>query len=67
MMSYIDWFKNHAKKHEQIIQKLSHLSSDEIIDYFDFECMRKNEPDFCPLYLKNKKCPELLFVWMPKF
>lgn len=55
-MSYKSWFDTHAQKHKKIIDKLSHLSDDEVIEYFVFENMVKKEPDFCPLYKDNKKC-----------
>jgi len=57
-LSYIDWFNNHSKKHQKIVDRLlaNNLSQDEIIDYFDFDNMVKNEIDFCPLYKDNKKC-----------
>ena len=58
-MSYESWFENHAQKHKLIVNKLSHLSKDEIIEYFRFENMVLNEPDFCPLYKDNKKCHDL--------
>jgi hypothetical protein len=35
------------------------LSKQEIIDYFDFENMVQNEPDFCPLYAQKKKCHDI--------
>lgn len=38
------------------MEKLKHKSDDEVIEYFRFENMVKNEPDFCPLYKDNKKC-----------
>jgi hypothetical protein len=55
-MSYSSWFQAHGEKHKKIIDKLSHLSDDELIKYFRFDNMVKEEPDFCPLYAKNKKC-----------
>jgi hypothetical protein len=61
-MSYKKWFDAHAQKHKAIMDKLTHLSDEEVIAYFRFENMVKNEPDFCPLYGSNKKChdtPEL--------
>ena len=56
---YGDWFEGHAKKHADIVAKLKNRSDDEIIEYFEYENMRKNEPDFCPLYVKNKKCHDM--------
>jgi len=60
-MSYISWFEAHAAKHKNIVQKLQKqaLTKEQIIDYFDFANMVKNEPDFCPLYAVNKKCHEM--------
>jgi len=58
-MSYLSWHEEHAKKHELLVEKLAHLSDDELIAYFDFDNMVKNEPDFCVMYAKNKKCHEM--------
>ncbi len=58
-MSYSSWFQEHGKKHQKIMAKLTHLNSDEVIAYFRFENMVKSEPDFCPLYKKNKKCHDI--------
>ncbi len=61
-MTYLEWFENHSKKHSQIIKKLKGRSKEEIIEYFKFENMVKNEPDFCPLYQKNRKCHDLEYL-----
>ncbi|MEA1954198.1 MAG: hypothetical protein U9O24_07375 [Campylobacterota bacterium] len=58
-MSYSQWFSEHGEKHKVIVDKLKHLSDDEIIRYFRFENMVAKEPDFCPLYQENKKCHEI--------
>lgn len=60
-MSYSSWFNKHANKHKQIVEKLMACgkSQDEIIDYFEFENMVKEENDFCPLYKDNKKCHDM--------
>ncbi len=58
-MSYINWFEKHALKHEKIMKKLKSLSDDEVIEYFLYENMVKNEPDFCPLYEQNRKCHDM--------
>ena len=55
-MSYNSWFKSHAKKHKEIMDRLSNLTDNEVIEYFRFENMVDKEIDFCPLYAKNKKC-----------
>lgn len=58
-MSYKKWFDEHAQKHKAIMNKLVHLGDEEVIEYFQFENMVKNEVDFCPLYTQNKKCHEM--------
>ena len=60
-MSYHSWFEAHALKHASIVKKLTSRGIDDaaIIEYFDFNNMVKEEPDFCPLYAENKKCHEL--------
>jgi len=55
-MGYKQWIKQHSIKHKKIVDKLSNFTDDEIIEYFDFDNMVKNEPNFCPLYKDNKKC-----------
>ncbi len=55
-MTYIEWFNTHGLKHAKAMEKLTHLSDDEVIAYFRFENMVKNEPEFCPLYAEHKKC-----------
>jgi len=58
-MSYQSWIKSHSIKHKKIMDKLTHLSDDEVIEYFRFDNMVQNEPDFCPLYKDNKKCHDM--------
>lgn len=60
-MSYKSWFDQHAAKHKIIVDKLlaKEFTKEQIIEYFDFETMVKEEPDFCPLYAENKKCHEM--------
>jgi len=60
-MAYSDWFDKHSQKHKKIVEKLIEkaYSKEQIIDYFDFENMKKEEIDFCPLYAKDKKCHDM--------
>ena len=58
-MTYEEWIESHASLHKTIVDKLQHMSHNEIVEYFEFENMVKNEPDFCPLYKDNKKCHEI--------
>lgn len=55
-MDYKSWFLTHGEKHKAIMDKLSTLSDEEVIEYFRFDNMVKNEPAFCLLYQENKKC-----------
>lgn len=55
-MTYEEWFLNQGKEHQKIITKLKDYNINEIIDYFKFENMLINEPNFCLLYKENKKC-----------
>ena len=58
-MTYEEWIEQHAKKHKALVTKLHYLSDEELIEYFDFENMVKNEPEFCPLYKDNTKCHDI--------
>ncbi|MGA1933598.1 hypothetical protein ACH5BF_12950 [Arcobacter sp. YIC-464] len=55
-MTYEEWFNQQGKLHANVMKKLTDKSIDEVIEYFRFDNMVKNEPDFCPLYKDNKKC-----------
>ena len=55
-MTYSEWFEMQGNLHAKVMKKLEGKSQEEIIEYFRFENMVKNEPDFCPLYKDNKKC-----------
>ncbi|MEA3330539.1 MAG: hypothetical protein U9Q29_02450 [Campylobacterota bacterium] len=60
-MSYSSWFDSHAIKHKKIVDKLleKNYTKEQIIDYFDFDNMVKEEFEFCPLYKDNKKCHDM--------
>jgi len=60
-MGYTEWFEKHAQKHKSIVIKLqkNSFTKEEIIEYFDFENMKKYEQGFCPLYAKDKKCHDM--------
>lgn len=58
-MTYTEWVNDHAIKHQTIMQKLTDLCDDEVIEYFRFENMLIAEPDFCPLYAEGKKCHDI--------
>lgn len=60
-MGYKSWFEEHAKMHKTIVDRLvdEGKTKQQIIEYFRFENMVKNEPDFCPLYKENRKCHDM--------
>jgi hypothetical protein len=60
-MSYLEWFDAHAIKHKKIVDKLvkKEYTKEQIVAYFDFENMIKEEIEFCPLYENAKKCHDI--------
>ena len=58
-MGYLEWFEAHGRKHRKIVEKLENLSDNEVVEYFRFKNMVVAEPDFCPLYAKNRKCHDI--------
>ncbi len=58
-MNYGEWYSQHAQKHGDIVKSLSHLSDEEVMEYFDFDNMKIKHPDFCPLYPKDQKCHDM--------
>lgn len=60
-MTYQEWYDNFADRHKAIVDKLlaRGMKKAEIIEYFDFENMLKNEPNFCLLYKEKKKCHDI--------
>ncbi|CAA6814010.1 MAG: Unknown protein [uncultured Sulfurovum sp.] len=58
-MTYMEWYQAHGEKHKVIMDKLTHLSNEEIVAYFRFDNMVEKEPDFCLLYKDNKKCHDV--------
>jgi len=58
-MGYQKWFKKHSLKHKNIIKKLQTDDVDEIIEYFSYDNLKVKEPDFCPLFVQNKKCHDI--------
>jgi len=60
-MGYLSWFEEHARKHKVIVEKLlqKNYTKEQIVEYFDFENMVKEENDFCRLYKEPKKCHDM--------
>ena len=58
-MTYEEWFLKQGELHANVMKKLINKTNEEVIEYFKFENMVKNEPDFCPLYKDNKKCHDM--------
>lgn len=54
-MTFSEWINEYTKRKLDVIHKLKDLqfNKTDIIEYFDFSNMVKNEPDFCPLYSIN--------------
>ena len=58
-MTYEEWFIKQGNLHANVMKRLTDKSIDEVIEYFRFENMVKNEPDFCPLYKTTKN----VMIW----
>jgi hypothetical protein len=58
-VSYREWYRDFARRHREIVEGLDGRSPEEIIAYFRYENMRREHPDFCPLYKEGKKCHEI--------
>ena len=41
------------------MEKLKEKRTDEILEYFEYDNMKVNEKDFCPLYEKDQKCHDI--------
>ena len=61
-MTFEDWELDHNAKVDIILAKLDNKSDSEIIEYFEFDNMVKNEIDFCPLYSSNTKCHDTKYL-----
>ncbi len=58
-MTYGEWFEAHARKHAAVMRKLENRSMEEVLDYFAYENLSQNEPDFCPLFARGEKCHDM--------
>jgi len=63
-MNYKTWLLSHTKKHREIVGRLKAkgFSDEMVIDYFEYENMRKNEAEFCLLYSEGKKCHDIKYL-----
>ena len=57
-MTFKEWGDSHNAKIETILVKLKGKSDIEVVRYFDYDNMAKEESDFCPLYDMGTKCHE---------
>lgn len=58
-MSYEEWIEDHDIKVNNILKRLSGKGIEETVSYFNYENMKDNELDFCPLYKNNSKCHDI--------
>jgi Zn-finger protein len=60
-MTYQEWFEDHGKKTNAIIQKLREKKyhQKQIIEYFRYETLSLQEPSFCPLFASKSKCHDI--------
>ena len=57
-MTFKEWELSHNAKVDVILAKLKGKGDIEIVEYFDYDNMAKEENDFCPLYDMGTKCHE---------
>jgi Zn-finger protein len=57
-MTYTEWAEAHKRKRINLQRKLEGwgLTREQVVDYFDYDNMVRNQPDFCPLYATKTKC-----------
>ena len=57
-MTYSEWKIDEDIRKGILITKLQSQgkTTAEIVGYFDFDNMKEQEPDYCPLYLTSTKC-----------
>lgn len=58
-MGYREWHEAFARRHRRVVESLGELSDEELLDAFDYDRMKEEEPDFCLLYSQGKKCHEM--------
>ena len=58
-MTFADWTHSHVKKVDEILNKLTDLTDEEVVAYFNFDNMVEKEKDFCPLYETGTKCHDV--------
>ena len=63
-MTYSSWATDHLKSRQAIQQKLEAkgLTPEQVVDYFNYDIMSVNKPNFCPLYAQGKKCHNVSYL-----
>ena len=60
-MTYSKWQLENLNKRSKLQRKLESwgLNHKEVIDYFNYDNMVKNQPEYCGLYADNTKCHDM--------
>lgn len=58
-MTFQEWRTAQEERRDRILIKLSTFTSEEVAEYFNYDNMVAEEPDFCPLYKTNSKCHDV--------
>lgn len=71
-MTFEEWEDTHHEKLIKILNKLNNKSINEVQEYFLYDNMKVNEPDYCELYALNEICHDMdnlncLFCACPYF
>jgi hypothetical protein len=59
MSQYQKWLDEHRAKVEAVIQKHKLDGEDEINLFFEYDNLKAQEPEFCPLFALNQKCHDI--------
>lgn len=55
-MTFKAWREDYEKRRDKVLEKLFGSTKEQVVDYFMYDNMVKNEQDFCPLYEAGAKC-----------
>jgi len=58
-LTFKSWSDQLEDKKQTILEKLKGKTVTEIVDYFDYDNMVENEPDYCVLYKNKSKCHDI--------
>lgn len=58
-MTYQQWLEDFKENRKNVLYKLKDLKDEEVYEYFLYDNMVKNEPNYCGLYALGTKCHQM--------